>query len=168
MEIRPRWSRELAIEKATIISAFTQQSNTVEEVIVRVWEHHIILKIPQEKQHFWSPQMTVSFEDLENGLTRVRGLCGPKPSVWMMFIFFYFLLGFVGMMVMIMGFSQMSLGLSYGILWLIPAIAFLIFMIFLTATMGQRLARDEMEVLFDFCRKIITPIEEKTAADASS
>lgn len=168
MEIRPRWSRELAIEKATIISAFTQQSNTVEEVIVRVWEHHIILKIPQEKQHFWSPQMTVSFEDLENGLTRVRGLCGPKPSVWMMFIFFYFLLGFVGMMVMIMGFSQMSLGLSYGILWLIPAIAFLIFMVFLTATMGQRLARDEMEVLFDFCRKIITPIEEKTAADASS
>lgn len=168
MEIRPRWSRELAIEKATIISAFTQQSNTVEEVIVRVWEHHIILKIPQEKQHFWSPQMIVSFEDLENGLTRVRGLCGPKPSVWMMFIFFYFLLGFVGMMVMIMGFSQMSLGLSYGILWLIPAIAFLIFMVFLTATMGQRLARDEMEVLFDFCRKIITPIEEKTAADASS
>jgi hypothetical protein len=168
MEIRPRWSRDLAIEKATIISEFIQQLDKVEEVIASVWEHHIILKIPREKQHFWSPQMTVSFEDLENGFTRVRGLCGPKPSVWMMFIFFYFLLGFIGMMVMIMGFSQMSLGLSHGILCLLPAIAFLILMVFLTAKMGQRLARDEMELLFDFCRKVIMPIEEKTTADASS
>ncbi|HKK76809.1 MAG TPA: hypothetical protein VJ953_17155 [Saprospiraceae bacterium] len=160
MEIRPRWSKDLPVEKAIIMAEFSQQLDTAEGVMASVWEHHIILKIPTQEQHFWSPQMTVSFEDLENGLTRVRGLCGPRSSVWMMFIFFYFLLGFTAMVVMIMGFSQMSLGLSHGILWLIPVIAFLILMVFLTAKMGQSLARDEMERLFSFCRNIIVPIEE--------
>lgn len=168
MEIRPRWSRDLVVEKGQLMSKFTQQLETAEEVVASVWEHHIVLKIPQEKQHFWSPQMTVSFEELENGLTRVRGLCGPRPSIWMMFIFFYFLLSFVGMMIMIMGFSQMSLGISYGILWLLPAIAFLLLMVYLTAKMGQRLARNEMETLFGFCRNVIAPIEEETVSSTTS
>lgn len=163
MEIRPRWSKDLPVEKATIMAEFSQHLAVAEEVVASTWEHHIVLKIPSKEQHFWSPQMTVSFEDLENGLTRVRGLCGPKPSVWMMFIFFYFILGFIAMVVMIMGFSQMSLGLSHGILWLIPVIAFLILMVFLTAKMGQGLAREEMERLFSFCRNIIVPLEEGTA-----
>ena len=168
MEIRPRWSKELTIEKDTIMEQFRQNLETTETVVASVWEHHVVLKIPHEKQHFWSPQMTVSFEDLENGQTRVRGLCGPRPSVWMMFIFFYFLLGFVGMVVMIMGFSQMSLGLSYGILWLIPAIALLTLLVFLTAKMGQRLAHAEMELLFDFCRTIILPLEHNKPTDSTT
>lgn len=168
MEIRPRWSRDLTIEKETIMTQFKTNLESDEELVASTWEHHIILKIPHEKQHFWSPQMTVSFEQLEDDTTtRVRGLCGPRPTVWMMFVFFYFLLGFIGTMVMIMGFSQMNLGLSAGILWLLPAIGFLLLMVYLTARAGQKMAKDEMEILYGFCRKIIVPIEEKTAASTA-
>lgn len=162
MEIRPRWSRDLTVEKESIMTQFKSNLESDEEVVASVWDHHIILKIPHEKQHFWSPQLTVSFEEMEDGKTRVRGLCGPRPTVWMMFVFFYFILGFTGTMVMIMGFSQMNLGLSAGILWLLPAIGFLILMVYLSAKAGQKMARAEMETLYDFCRDIITPIEQNT------
>lgn len=160
MELRPRWAKDVAVDKALIMAKFSEQPSLAEGVTICLWEDHIILKIPLEEQHFWSPQMTLSLEELEERFTRVRGLCGPKPSVWMMFIFFYFLLGFLGIVIMIMGFSQMSLGMSYGILWLVPAIAFLVAMVFLTAKMGQRFARKEMERLFHYCQKIIRSLEE--------
>lgn len=154
MEIRPRFSEEISLEKETAIQQFKTQLEVDETVVASIWEHHIVLKIPQKEQHFWSPQLTISFEDIEQG-TQIRGLCGPKPSVWMMFIFFYFILGFTGTMVMIMGFSQMNLGLPAGILWLLPAIGFLILMVFLTARMGQKLAKEEMHRLFKFYQKTL-------------
>ena len=42
----------------------------------------------QKDQHFWSPQLTLSIEETESG-SLIRGLYGPKPSVWTMFMFFY-------------------------------------------------------------------------------
>jgi hypothetical protein len=154
MEIRPRFSEEISWEKEQAIEAFKTQLDDSETVVASIWEHHIVLKIPAKEQHFWSPQLTISFETVDSG-TLVRGLCGPKPTVWMMFVFFYFILGFIGTMVMIMGFAQMNLGLSAGILWLLPAIGFLLLLVFLSARMGQRLGKEEMQRLFDFYRNTL-------------
>lgn len=43
-----------------------------------------VINIIKKDQHFWSPQLTVSIEKIEEQ-TEVRGLYGPKPSVWTMF-----------------------------------------------------------------------------------
>lgn len=150
MEIRPRFEESYPIEKEGIIPLFKDQLTTVkEEINGVVWEHHLVLKIPFEQQHFWSPQLTISFEGTVEGLT-VRGLCGPRTTVWMMFIFFYFLLGFIATIVMIMGFAQMNLGLSAGILWLLPVIGVIVLLMYLSAKAGQRLGRKEMETLYTF------------------
>lgn len=154
MEIRPRFSEEVSLKKETALEHFKTQLEASETVVASIWEHHIVLKIPQDEQHFWSPQLTVSFEEIDAG-TQIRGLCGPRPSVWMMFVFFYFILGFTGVMVMIMGFAQMNLGLPAGILWLLPAIGVLTLMVFLTARMGQKLAKEEMERLFKFYQETL-------------
>lgn len=154
MEIRPRFSEEVSLEKETAIQQFKTHLEADQTVIASIWEHHIVLKIPQEEQHFWSPQLTISFEAIESG-TQIRGLCGPRPSVWMMFVFFYFILGFTGTIVMIMGFAQMNLGLPAGILWLLPAIGFLILMVFITAKLGQKFARSEMERLYKFYQETL-------------
>ena len=46
------------------------------------------LNLPYQQQHYWSPQLSLSFEETEAG-TILRGLYGPRPSVWGMFVFFY-------------------------------------------------------------------------------
>jgi len=150
MEIRPRFIESYPIAKEGIIPLFKEQLTTVKEDINgAVWEHQLVLKIPFEQQHFWSPQLTISFEGTEEGLT-VRGLCGPRTTVWMMFVFFYFLFGFIATIVMIMGFAQMNLGLSAGILWLLPVVGVIVLLMYLSAKAGQRLGRKEMETLYTF------------------
>ena len=67
-----------------------------------------------------------------------------------MFIFFYAILGFVCLVVMVMGFSQLNLNLSARILWLLPIAFILLIMVYLSAKAGQRKGHDQMEELHHF------------------
>jgi hypothetical protein len=148
---------EYDTEKQGLIDLFKTRLEAAQEQIKGVvWEHHLVLKIPYEEQHFWSPQLTISFEAQEEGGVLVRGLFGPRTTVWMMFIFFYFLLGFIATIVMIMGFAQMNLGLSAGILWLLPVIGAIVLAMYLSAKAGQRMGQLEMERLYVFYHETIT------------
>ncbi len=149
MELRPRFQDVFEGDKSQVMERFKKELDVADHIKAAIWDHHIVLKIPSEEQHYWSPQLLISFEQIDDTV-HIRGLCGPKPSVWMMFVFFYFLLGFVAVIVMITGFAQMNLGLPSGVLWLLPAIAFIVLMIYLTARMGQKMAKDEMIRLYEF------------------
>ena len=46
----------------------------------------IVLRIPKQKRHFWSPELSLSFEQREDG-TLVRGLYGPDPALWAFFFY---------------------------------------------------------------------------------
>ena len=51
------------------------------------------IMLPVDQQHYWSPRLTISMEETEDG-TIIRGLYGPRPAVWTMFVFFYSFIGF--------------------------------------------------------------------------
>jgi len=148
--IRPRFklnstlSCEEIIEKIRL--ALDQHQLSVKGTII---DQHIILRIPLDEQHYWSPQLDLDLEVTKHG-TKIKGLFGPRPSVWFMYIFFYGVLGFVSMIVMIMGFSQLNLGLSARILWILPITIVLFLFAFFTAKAGQKLGSAEMQRLYHF------------------
>jgi hypothetical protein len=115
----------------------------------RVSSGFISLWLPAEDQHYWSPQLHMTVEESERG-SHIRGLYGPRPSVWTLFVFIYAILGFSTVVVAIIGLSQRSLGLSAGILWLVPVLAILFGSIYATSYFGQRLGHEQMDVLHDF------------------
>jgi hypothetical protein len=155
IEIRPRFQRESFLEKEEVLSrlrrALDRRDQPVRGLIV---DHHVTLKIPAEEQHFWSPQLSLEVEAREGG-SLIRGLYGPRPSVWLMFVFFYAFLGFVIMVVAVIGFSEWSLGLPGRILWLLPVAGFIMLMVYLTARAGQKLGREEMIRLRDFINQVL-------------
>ena len=110
---------------------------------------HAVLAIPSERQHFWSPQLTLDLEPRPDG-TRVHGTFGPRPAVWTLFVFCYCLLGFAGLMGFVFGFSQWSLGADAPALWSVPLAAGLTGMVYATAMVGQRLGRSQMVQLRAF------------------
>lgn len=120
-----------------------------------VLESHIILKIPLAKQHYWSPQLDLNIEETRNG-SLIKGRFGPRPSVWLMFIFFYSILAFISLMIMIMGFAQMNLGMSAHILWGLHITGVTFLFVFFTAKVGQKLGQAEMIRLKEF---LLTTIE---------
>ncbi len=119
-----------------------------------ILDTHIILKIPLAAQHYWSPQLDLEIEETPMG-SLIKGRFGPRPSVWLMFIFFYCILAFISLMIMIMGFSQMNLGMSAHILWGLHITGVTFLFLFFTAKAGQKLGHDEMRALKAFLLKII-------------
>ncbi|MEZ4994590.1 MAG: hypothetical protein R2824_29480 [Saprospiraceae bacterium] len=157
IEVRPRFHYNTSASPEKVIAslqeALAQEDAPVKGLVV---DHHIYLRIPVEEQHFWSPQLNLEIEGEENGDgSRINGLFGPRESVWLMFIFFYALLGFAIMIVSIMGFSQWNLGLSARILWALPILLLLLVFAYFTAKAGQKLGHNEMDTLYHFFRNSV-------------
>jgi len=149
-EIRPRFKRQTPLSQKTVTEKIEKALKAPDAPVVGyAADHHFFLKIPAEARHYWSPELHLELEENESG-TLIRALFGPSPSVWFMYLFFYALLGFAAMVVMIMGFSQLNLGLPAGILWILPVLLGLFLFAFFTAKAGQKLGHDEMHLLYNF------------------
>lgn len=110
---------------------------------------YAVIKISKKLQHFWSPQLSISMEQ-EESTTIVRGLYGPKPSVWTMFIFFYSIIGFSTLIVAMVGLTRLSLEKSSEILWLAPVGILLLALIYLGSTTGKKIGKDQLQILHQF------------------
>ncbi|MCB0583294.1 MAG: hypothetical protein KDD10_28700, partial [Phaeodactylibacter sp.] len=89
----------------------------------------------------------------------IRGLFGPRPSVWLMFVFMYSIIGVICLFVAITGFSQVSLGIPAPVLWVLPVGAGLAIFLYLSAKTGERLGKDEMQQLKRFLDEVVTARE---------
>jgi hypothetical protein len=112
------------------------------------------LFMPAEEQHYWSPQLTLNMEETEEG-THLRGLFGPRPAVWTMFVFFYTVIGVAILFIGIFGLSYWQLGKSANILWLVPVLVLLFLSLYLVAFFGQKLGHDQIEIMHRFLEKCL-------------
>ena len=147
LRLRPRFKEKYTLSsdeiKQRIRYSLTENKDKWQGEIV---DNHIILKIPKHQQHYWSPQLTMELED-QQGETLIRGLFGPKPSVWTMFVFFYSSVGFLTLMGLIFGMSQMMLKMDpYG-LWSVPIGLILLVGFFVMSKIGQRMSQEQMHQL---------------------
>ena len=150
LAIRPRFQEHSKMSPQEVVhklkQALEQPNAKIKGTIIN---QHIILRIPLAEQHYWSPQLDLEIVESTGG-SIIKGLFGPSPSVWFMYVFFYCVLGFISIMVMIMGFSQLNLGLSARILWILPITTLLFVFAFLTARAGQQLGQTEIQRLYAF------------------
>jgi hypothetical protein len=149
LRIRPRFKRELNLPqqevKNKIMQALEENKDSWNGKIV---DNHVIIKVPAAAQHYWSPQLTLELEATENA-TLMRGLFGPKPGVWTMFVFFYSSIGFLTLMGLIFGLSQMMLDMDPFGLWSVPVGGGLLVGLFVMSKIGQRLSHEQMKQLND-------------------
>lgn len=116
----------------------------------------IVLGIKPQEQHFWSPQLSLSFELDEDGEhTVIRGLYGPNPTVWAFFTYGYAALGILAMFLGMYGFSLYSLGQDARILWSLPLLAVAALVLYIVAQFGQKLGAEQMFTLHHFFEESI-------------
>ena len=112
----------------------------------KILDNHIVLNIPEARQRFWSPELSIEFNELDNKLL-LCCLLGPKSTVWTLFATFYGFSVFIGLIGLVLGLSQWSTGMKpYG-LWLVPLSLVLIVLAYFIALSGQKLAYKEMVFL---------------------
>ncbi len=109
---------------------------------------------PVDEQHYWSPQLTITLEEHEDG-TLVSGLYGPRPAVWTMFVFIYSIIGFATIIVAMIGLSFRTIGQPADILWAVPGLILLFFTLYLVAYFGQRFGHKQMTRIHRFMENCI-------------
>lgn len=106
-------------------------------------ETHALITFRAEHRHFWSPWLHLDLL-VEADQTRVSGRFSPHPSVWTGFAFGYLTLAVLSFFALVFGYSQSTIGSSPVALGAIPIAAAIAAMMWWSAQIGQRLARDQM------------------------
>jgi len=112
-------------------------------------KYHIVIDYPLSKRHFWSPQIDLNLEKYEDG-TLIRGLLGPRPNVWTIFMFFNAVAGFAGIIGIIIGMGQWSMEDTPYAISLIPFSALLFGAVYYAGKTGKKIAHDESVELHEF------------------
>tara|TARA_R110002049_G_scaffold306637_2_gene505496 strand:- start:2526 stop:3038 length:513 start_codon:yes stop_codon:yes gene_type:complete len=107
------------------------------------------IQLPKSEQHYWSPQLVISLEKTEGG-TEIRGLYGPKPSIWTMFVFFYATIAFGFIITLIIGLTNISMEKESLIIWFAPALLLLFFSLYLISYLGQKKGTPQLVILEKF------------------
>ncbi|PEN13791.1 hypothetical protein CRI94_06900 [Longibacter salinarum] len=156
LQIRPTFQEVIPCAPAKVIRYLKREVIQQQAPCTgNFYDQHAILNVREEDQHFWSPQLSLDFESHRDG-TLVRGLFAPRPSVWTMYVAAYAILGFSGIIALLFGTSQMSLGMSATALWVIPFAGILAAFVYGTAWIGQRLSRSQMVELRAFIDRALS------------
>ncbi len=117
----------------------------------------IILNIAGDDVHYWSPQLNLRIEadDENEEQTKVSGLIGPRPAVWTLFMFIYFVVGTLGLFISSFAVSKIMMGVSSNLIAVFPITIVFLLTAYGVGKYGERLAKDQMELLKDFVRQVV-------------
>ena len=152
--IRPRFQIETDIKKEEISDLLSKALKDKDSTCIGYAKYrYASISIPDSEQHYWSPQLKISMEELENGKTGVNGVYGPRPAVWTMFVFFYFVIGVSIVVISIIGMSKLTLDKPASILWLIPVLAISFLSLYLTSHFGKMKGKSQIITIHKFFEK---------------
>jgi hypothetical protein len=149
-QVRPRFVADIALKPSEIVKNFNAAlAQTNAPCKGEAAEHYATLYFPKNKQKYWTPILTLTISETELG-SHIRGMYSPQPSIWTMFVFFYTVIGTLGVFALIIGGAQSTVGKNPWALWLsIPLFAILA-SLFFVAQYGKKKSRPQMSVIHDF------------------
>lgn len=152
--LRPRFKFNVNHDNEELLTLFENTKKTQSEFIVSRVDDHVFIKLPKQKQHFWSPQLHLEINKNEdNQSSTIYGLFGPNPTVWTMFMFFHFVV--IGLFIGfgIWAYTNWSLENDYAIQLFITLFMVVIwFALYFAGRIGKATGNPEMHLLHQFMR----------------
>ena len=157
IHLRPRFKMNFTESQQEIISKF--KNNLTDDdckYCSKIVDGHIVIDVPIKENHFWSPQLNIEVEKINDNETIVKGLFGPKPQVWTLFMFFHFAaaVAFIGFSVMAYVQWTLKTDYSYALIMVIALPILWIIMYFL-GRIGKSTGHMQMDELYQFMMKTL-------------
>lgn len=157
IHLRPRFRFDFDENQQTIISKFKRNLKDGNcKYCAKIVGEHIIIDVPKEADHFWSPQLSIEVEKVAQNKSVVKGLFGPKPQVWTFFMFIHFavVVAFIGFS--IMAYVQYTLKQDYTFpLIVVIALPVFWFVLYFLGRLGKLRGKKQMDELHKFLLKTI-------------
>ncbi|MCX7548759.1 GTP-binding protein [Xanthomarina sp. F1114] len=151
--LRPRFKFEKDQNNEKLLGLFDQAKQEQKNFIVSRIDDHVFIKFPKHQQHFWSPQLHLEIEEINENSSTIRGLFGPNPTVWTMFMFFHFIVAsfFIGFGAW--AYTNWTLKTTYGIqisVMLLMIICWIV--LYFVGRLGKQAGMEQMHLLHGFMR----------------
>lgn len=155
--LRPRFTIDLKDSFKVVLKRFDDEFKKKETTYKgSIVDGHIFIRVSKKDEHFWSPQLHLEIIEKTDKTTLLKGLFGPKPQVWTLFMFVHFVIGisFLGFAVML--YSKISLNepivLPIIMMIFLPLIWTLLYFL---GKIGKSTGKDQMKGLHDFMINVI-------------
>ncbi|WP_046756188.1 hypothetical protein [Kordia jejudonensis] len=154
--LRPRFKRTLSEHNEIILKRLEDSKNTQTDFVVSRIDNHVFIRIPKHKQHFWSPQLHVEVDEIDEHNCELHGLFGPSPTVWTFFMFLHFLVVCLFIGFGIWAYTNAVLGNTYALqVALMIFMVFVWFVLYIGGRMGKATGKPEMIELYQFLNATI-------------
>ena len=155
--LRPRFTIDLEDNYEKVLEDFSREfKNDGCKFLGNIVDGHIFISVSKKDEHFWSPQLHLEILEETENTSLLKGLFGPKPQVWTLFMFIHFIIGisFLGFGVML--FTRNSLGESIVFPVIMMIILPLIWvLLYFLGKIGKDTGKKQMIALHDFMIKVI-------------
>ena len=156
--LRPSSKIEIQFNNETVLKNFEIAKSSQKEYIVNRIDDHVFIKFPKQKQHFWSPQLHLEINEVDEKSSLLHGLFGPNPTVWTFFMFLHFMVAGLFIAFSIWAYTNWALKSSYALqvsLMLFMVIVW--FVLYFAGSIGKASSKNEMLELQEFMNKVLKP-----------
>ena len=154
--LRPRFQLELESPNEVVLQTFENHQNEGSLFLVKRIDEHVFIKMNQEEAHFWSPQLHLEINEIENEVqkSRLYGLFGPNPTLWTFFMFLHFGVATTFIIFGIWAYSNWTLKTDYGIQLSICISMILVWVfLYILGRIGKSKGKEQIHQLYEFMNK---------------
>jgi hypothetical protein len=165
--LRPRFRRDLNMSRAIFMQTVKKHQQHKNYVISHV-DDHVFIRIPKSRSHFWSPELHLEIQEdnsKQNGFL-LKGLYGPKSTVWTMFMFFHFVVAGLFIASSIWLYTRFALKDALRAPIIIMILMVLIWVIlYIAGRIGRKTGSDQMKELDLFLNTIVNDAAAQSSID---
>ena len=122
-------------------------------------------RVPESERRFWSPYLSIQVQDTADGCV-LRGRFSPRPEIWTMFIFVYFVMTFAIFFGAAFGYVQWTLDYSAWGFLAVPIGILVIALLHVASLVGQRLSSDQTVQLRDQLDLLLRKIHDSPVVES--
>ena len=155
--LRPRFKILVKENHLILLDRFRGiKKNINQKHISKVVQNYILMDIPANENRFWSPQLEVRVDPVDENTSELNCLFGPKGIVWTFFMFLHFICAGVFFVFFVITYANwtlekayltpLSICLSMIIVWIT---------LYIVGRIGKKLAQSQIRELRNYLYQVI-------------
>jgi len=113
--LRPRFSFEINQPNEKALSSFEDSKRNQSKFIVSRVGNHVFIRVPKAQQQITSPQLQLEIIPISEHKSAVKGLFGPSPTTWTLFMFLHFIIIVLALAICVWTYTKWSLGRPFDL-----------------------------------------------------
>ena len=157
--LKPRFQLDIQMNASDLLQKINHKINEEAAYKMKLIDNHLFIDISDKESHYWSPQLQIEVESLTENTSKIRGLFGPKPQVWTMFMFMHFAVATAFLIFAIMAYSYWSLNKDiFFPMTMVIVLPILWITLYFLGRVGKSTGQEQMDNLKDFLKKLLRSV----------